>query len=91
MAHPLSGGLKDAMEQYGKNVGDESDSAEHGEAEAGHRDDLHSVHHLNHKESGMHSVHKIGHDGKAESSSHKAGEMKGECPLCGGTGAVGEK
>jgi hypothetical protein len=78
----LSGGLKDAFENYGRSHEDDPGSQDSQQPEKPKGGtDHHSVHHANHGD--MHSIHKIGHDGKAESSTHKAGEGGSTCPLCG--------
>jgi hypothetical protein len=73
MPHPLSGGLKDAMDQYEKNTAE--DSASHGESEAEHKDAamLHSVHTSIHDD-GSFGVHAHMHDGTSKSSKHATHE-----------------
>lgn len=91
MPSNLSGGLKDAFENYGKSGEAEPGSQQEPENEKKDTADLHSVHHLNHKESGKHSVHHMSHDGTAKSSTHDAGQGGETCPLCGGTGVEPEQ
>lgn len=82
MAREMTGGLKDAFDQYSKG-GQEDTAEERAEEKPGARDtkELHSIHHMNHGD--MHSAHRVGKDGTVETSMHKKGEGGHECPLCG--------
>jgi hypothetical protein len=67
--------------EKGEAANDNSSSGGKHEDNAG--EEIHSMHHVN--AGGKHHVTK--HSAKGvEHSSHEAGEEKGDCPLCGGTG-----
>ncbi len=81
MADPF----KEAM---GRMAEPEPEEQPAGGGSAGKGGEVHSVHHFN--AGGKHHVTKH-HSGGVEHSEHAAGSGEETCPLCGGSGEVGEK
>lgn len=80
----LSGGLKDAFNDYDKNGTEDTTAGPDNEPkESGEDGKVEAVHYHSHKGGKMHSKHEIHGDGTATSSSHGMGEG-GDCPMCGG-------
>jgi hypothetical protein len=86
MADPFKEAMGRAMES--ENPGKKAEPGGLEDSAGGGRGEVHSMHHFNH--GGKHSVMKH-HSGGVEHSEHGAGEQEETCPLCGGTGEVGEK